>query len=186
MSLLSYSNLDASTTKASFQSGDVLLISLNCYSCALIERASGAPYSHSGIILKIGRQWRVAQALGEVHDVSLSEFMALRKQGTRIAHLRAIDLVTSEQELVANYKSFIGIPFDRNYLWDDEALYCSEFVAKFFQRFDSSLLAPSPIDYGADDEIWRRHLGNRYNGGELGNSPASLLNDPFFKFLDYL
>jgi hypothetical protein len=35
-----------------WRSGDTLLIALNCYSCRYNESESGAPFSHSGVLLR--------------------------------------------------------------------------------------------------------------------------------------
>ncbi len=166
------------------KSGDVLLISLNCYTCALIERSTNGPYSHSGIVLHHQGEWMVAQALGPVHLILLNKFLAQRRSGSTIAHLRAHSKF-SEAELTTAYQKFHGIPFDPDYLWDDEKLYCSEFVAKFFNELEPESLGTRPIEYGEYDEIWRNLLGPRYNGGAPGNSPVSLLHDSFFKVIDF-
>lgn len=166
-----------------YRSGDVLLISLNCYVCSLIERSTGAPYSHSGLLLERAGKWWVAQALGSVHVVELERFLALKKAGTSVAHLRPKLSAHDRSHLWAIFAQFEGLPFDSHYLWDDETLYCSEFIAKFFQQIDPTLLAPKPIEYGADDIYWRQIQGPNYNEGELGNSPADLLSDSYFKLL---
>lgn len=181
ISLTILSSVDA-RAKLDFKSGDVLLVSLNCYTCALIERSTNGPYSHSGLIIKRGKQVYVAQALGPVHMLELSTFLAQTKPGTLVAHLRPQNSF-SLNDIERAYAHFEGTPFDRDYLWDDEKLYCSEFIAKFFNFLRPGSLFPSPIEYGEDDEIWRNLLGSRYNGGELGNSPVSLLHDPFFKLM---
>lgn len=170
----------AKEIQTKLRSGDVLLISLNCYSCALIERSTKGPYSHSGLVLEIEGEWKVAQALGPVHLLSLKKFLAQRRQGTKIALIRP-RYHFEREALHANFLPFAGVPFDRDYLWDDEKLYCSEFIAKYFNALIPDALRPDPIDYEEDDELWRNLLGARYNGGEPGNSPVSLLNDPFFE-----
>lgn len=169
----------AQEIRSELRSGDVLLISLNCYTCALIERSTKGPYSHSGLVLEIEGQWQVAQALGPVHLLALDKFLAQKRKGTKVALVRP--RYQFEREVLhSNFLFFAGIPFDSDYLWDDEKLYCSEFIAKFFNALLPGSLGPRPIDYGEDDELWRNILGPRYNGGEPGNSPVSLLNDSFF------
>lgn len=173
----------AQAYRPTLKSGDVLLISLNCYLCSLIERSTGAPYSHSGLVLEREGKIFIAQALGSVHLVELERFLALKKAGTKLAHIRPKLSGSERSQLWEIFTRFDGLPFDSHYLWDDEALYCSEFIAKFFQQLDPSLLAPRPIDYGADDIYWRQIQGPRYNEGELGNSPADLLRDSYFDVL---
>lgn len=175
-----------SKTPTVLKSGDVILISLNCYMCTLIERTTNAPYSHSGIVLEKSGKYFVAQALGNVHLTTLSQFLGLKRIGGQALVLRAKNINFESYELWQNFKSFEGLPFDSKYLWDDESLYCSEFVAKFFQNIYPDVLAPGLIDYGSDVTLWERVLGGASNQGEWGNSPGSLMRDPFFEVMGEL
>lgn len=62
----------------------------------------------------------------------------------------------------SDYIKFLGMPFDRNYEWDDEKLYCSELIAKILN------IAPMPMEFYS--EMW----GDHPNRGELGISPDEI------------
>ncbi|MFX3675783.1 MAG: YiiX/YebB-like N1pC/P60 family cysteine hydrolase [bacterium] len=129
-------SLSLSAQAFELRPGDVLLIELRCYSCSIIADETGSRFSHSGVVLaKQGEQYLVAQALGQVHATTLEKFKSQKTKLSSMLVLRPKSFSPSEKLLNVFNRDWSGIPFDSNYTWDDEKLYCSEFVAKFLERF---------------------------------------------------
>ena len=58
------------------QSGDIILISFNCYECRVIESETNSPFSHSGVVVKNEKgELMVAQSLTTVRLSSLQDFL---------------------------------------------------------------------------------------------------------------
>jgi len=63
------------------QSGDVLLISFNCYECRVIESETNSTFSHSGVVItSMDKEISVAQSLGSVGLFSLENFKKISLQ----------------------------------------------------------------------------------------------------------
>ncbi|NCN50878.1 MAG: hypothetical protein COW01_08695 [Bdellovibrionales bacterium CG12_big_fil_rev_8_21_14_0_65_38_15] len=161
--------------------GDVILIELRCYSCSIIADETNSRFSHSGVVIgKQGNQIQVAQAFGPVHMTSLENFLNQRVKGTSALVLRSDELKASAKELSLEFnQSWKGIPFDPNYTWDNEKLYCSEFVAKFLEVFLGPVLPPKPLDFSRNWDYWSRVM-YPVPQGKPGNSPGDLERSPIF------
>jgi hypothetical protein len=179
--LLMFISFSSIASEGLWRSGDVILIPLNCYSCRYIESESGAPFSHSGVLLKIKGKWRVAQSLGEVSSLEVEKFLSMGRKGEKALLLRAkfLDKKISSQSMNKIFKrDFKGLGFDPSYRWDNfaadgtELLYCSEFVTKFLNRFLTKKIIPSKMDYSHNYDYWLNYFAGDVPQNELGNSPA--------------
>ena len=161
--------------------GDVILIELRCYSCSIIADETNSRFSHSGIVIgKQNDQIQVAQAFGPVHITSLEKFLNQRVKGTTALVLRSDELKVSAQQLRDEFnQSWKGIPFDSNYTWGNDKLYCSEFVSKFLEVFLGPVLPPKPLDFSRNWDYWSRVM-NPVPQGKPGNSPGDLERSSVF------
>lgn len=152
--------------------GDIILIELRCYSCSLIADETGSRFSHSAVVLgKYEGDTVVAQALGPVHALKLTDFLKQRQANTTALVMRPIERLDAN-ELVEEFSAnWLGRPFDKGYTWDDEKLYCSEFVAKFLEVFLGSVFPPQPLDFSRNWDFWNRVM-EHVPQGEPGNSPG--------------
>ena len=172
-----------------WEDGDVLLLPLNCYSCRYIENETGAPYSHSGVLLKINNQWAVAQSLGKVKTFSVSEFLSMGRKGAKALHLRSKFLGSSKKMVSTYLKKYKGLAFDSSYRWDNfdeegrELLYCSEFISKFLNQFLTKKIKPKAMDYSSNWEYWFNYFNGDVPQGEPGNSPADFFFSADFTHL---
>lgn len=177
--------------------GDVLLISLNCYTCRMIESETQSPFSHSGIVLiDENNKVRIAQSLGKVAHYSYEDFAKNKTPGTLVHVYRARQLIGKEglekDFLDVFNEKFKGAPFDSKYSWNNfssdgqELLYCSEFIAKFIDYFLIEKSIPTPISYRKNYEYWLMYFKGVVPEGELGNSPASFMRDQRFEFIGTL
>jgi hypothetical protein len=172
------------------RSGDILLISFNCYECRVIESETDSKFSHSGVvILDENKIPMVAQALTKVHLAPLNEFLKYKTPGSKISVLRSFELQNSllDNKMRKEFAlKFQNLPFDSKYLWNNfndkgqELLYCSEFVAKFIDLFLQTPTTIFPLTYKKNYDYWFKYFKGEIPEGELGNSPASFLQDPRF------
>ncbi len=125
---------EVAQARVAVQHGDVVLQTSTSSRSALIRQVTNSPYSHVGLIEVAKDGVFVIEA---VQPVSRTPFETWRNrgQGHRITVLRAkgVDAVTL-REVVKAAKKELGKPYDARYRWDDEKLYCSELVAKAFER----------------------------------------------------
>lgn len=184
------------------QNGDILLISLNCYECRVIESETNSKFSHSGVVIKDeSGEVRIGQSLGMVALYPVEQFLKNRTPGLTVDVYRPkqfLKLSSKERQFLDSQMlhvfktTFKGLPFDHNYLWDNfnergqELLYCSEFIAKFLDHFLSQPTIPYPLSYKKHEEYWRKYFKGIIPEGVLGNSPASFSKDARFVFVGTL
>lgn len=175
------------------RTGDILLQPLDCWSCSLIEQQENSSYSHIGVLIKVDGKDHVAEAYGSVKLVSLKEFLAKTAKGQKVQVKRPYHLKESQQEILKlNLLSYLGQPYDREFLWDNEvngveAIYCSELLYKAMAlviKFTD--LKPKTMLFDVNPEQWDRYFGGNTPRGKLGISPEDFdLSQDFF-FIKYL
>ncbi len=177
--------------------GDVILLSLNCYLCKAISLTTDSPFNHSGLVTRVTTDGVfVAQALGASEELSLQRFLAQSPRGARIKVKRANELIElgdkapnalkqRSARLFRHFKArFIGLPFDRNFLWDNfeaggrELMYCSELVNKTLSQILTKPLQTEILDYSRLNDFWSAYFQGPLPIGIIGNSPALLDRDP--------
>jgi hypothetical protein len=104
-----------------------------------IPLEAGGRFGHIAISYEDG--WLHAHPRGEVRVVSEKE---LRATG-RLALI--IELPESFQIPKQLVQTYLGRPYDPNFSWSDEKLYCSELVGKLLG------FSPEPMDFSSD--YWR-------------------------------
>jgi len=182
------------------QSGDIILISFNCYECRVIESETNSPFSHSGVVVKNEKgELMVAQSLTTVRLSSLQDFLKNKTPKSSASVLRAyelenrIDFIEIEKSMREKFEVYFrGLPFDSNYFWNNfddkgrELLYCSEFVAKFLDHFLTTPSIVFPLTYQKNYDYWFKYFNGQIPEGEIGNSPASFSTDPRFHLVGTL
>ncbi len=183
--------------RSDLKSGDVILISLPCRLCALIEDEDASPYSHIGVILRDGTGPQVLDSFHRVARSPLDAFLKLARRGTRPVILRplapeSLDLNPDSMILARTFRdSFEGLSYDSDYLWNNfdasgEKLYCSEFVAKFLNPFLPAPVLPKPMHFRVRREEWIRHFRGTPPDGMPGLSPGDFARSPAFRNLGEL
>ena len=184
------------------QSGDVVLISFNCYECRVIESETDSNFSHSGVVIKNeNNEIRIGQSLGSVALYTVDDFLKKMTPGTRasvyrpkeFSNLNFYEMKKLEESMLSTFnQKFKGAPFDVLYLWNNfdkfgrELLYCSEFIAKFINQFLDNPTIPFPLTYQKNYEYWFKYFRGIVPEGVLGNSPASFSRDERFIFVGNL
>ena len=181
------------------QTGDVVLLSLKCIECRVIESETNSLFSHSGVVVvdEQGRK-RIAQSIGNVALFSYADFTGNITPGTYVHVYRAREFSKlSEHKIAMLEKSMLetfnekyrGAPFDSKYIWNNfnakgvELLYCSEFIAKFLDNFLSQKTQLKVISYNKHYDYWTKYFKGVVPENELGNSPASFSRDHRFEFI---
>jgi hypothetical protein len=197
--LLLFSSQGFALDRSELQTGDVVLLSLNCMECRMIESETDSAFSHSGVIVvdEAGVK-RVAQSLGRVDHVSFADFTKNITPKTGVAVYRprefkffsTFKIQNLEKSMFDIFKSkYVGAPFDSKYEWNnfnakgEELLYCSEFIAKFLDHFLTQKTTPTLISYVKNYAYWYKYFKGAVPENELGNSPASFSRDDRFVFL---
>lgn len=197
--IVCFNNAFAAFGVKNLEAGDVVLLSLKCYECRVIESETNSLFSHSGVVITDeSGQKRIAQSLGKLDHFSLKDFTKNITPGTFVhvyrpkefLNLSKTERLNLEKTLLDLFNSkFKNAPFDSLYLWNNfnsqgiEILYCSEFIAKFLDHVLSLKTIPSPISYKKHIDYWTNYFKGVVPEGELGNSPAAFSRDPRFEFI---
>jgi len=96
----------------------------------MIADVTQSPYSHCGIIVKGKKRFFVLEAIGPVRLTPLHEWIS-RGVGQLFTIVR---LKSPYQryipEMILSAKMYLGKPYDVQYEWDDQKIYCSELIQK--------------------------------------------------------
>lgn len=169
------------TEAAQLQTGDLILVSLPCAVCALIEAEESSRYSHIGIAVQQEHEWKVLESWSTVKATPLEEFLGRRRKGSPIGIFRHRTQAFSNDQLWQVFKArYEGLPYDANFLWNNhdqkkEKLYCSEFVLKFLKNFNIELPEPKPMHFSYRRDLWERYFRGPAPEGELGVSPQDFV-----------
>ena len=173
--------------------GDILLQPLSCWSCSLIEAQERSIYSHVGMVIETYPEVKVAEALGKVRTLSLSEYNARTEKGARLSvrRLRREDAVefleTHKREFQQYYQNqFLGLEYDHDFLWNNldqhglEKLYCSEFISKMYQGFLKIEIPVKRMKFDTNRDEWIKYFRGNPPDNEWGNSPATIEKSDLF------
>lgn len=95
-----------------------------------IEGATKSPYSHVGIVLKSEKGWMVREAIGDVHDTKLTEFLSRGRNFKFDVYRFKAKYQPLIPKIIAETANYLGRPYDIRYRMDDSAIYCSELIYK--------------------------------------------------------
>ncbi len=168
------------------QTGDVILLPLRCQLCSLIESETNSPYSHSGVVYRDPQgEYAIWQALKNVHQLPLKNFMAMKDPSRSALVLRAKELAVDAQSMKQVFdQQFLGAKFDYQDLWNNrdeegrELYYCSEFVAKFLSSFLPHPIEGKPMSFDKNFARWEKVYQGKVPQGEYGISPQGLAESP--------
>lgn len=129
-----------------------------------IKDNSGTPvqlepdFYYAHVAIAIGNRWLHAHPN---HGVELVE----RKKLNTFGEIQEILASEDEDEDYLNQiQKFLGKPFDSEFDWNDEKIYCAELVAKLLK------VPPSPMHF--DNKYWNPWY-QKYEG-QPGSSPSKL------------
>lgn len=135
---------------------DVVFLQLKDYQGNIIQMEENGKYAHIAISFK-GR-WLHANPVRGVELITEQELSSLGSI-ERIIHLTdKADL----DEITVN--KYLGRPYDPDFLWSDEKIYCAELVAKLLD------LPPQPMNFNSP--VWGEKFKHRTS--DLGLSPDDI------------
>ena len=164
--------------------GDILLQPKRCYICRMIEEHEGTTFSHMGIVIKGGRTPQIAEALGDVHLISVEKFL---QQGdltrpVKILRLKERAFLPLRDGIV----TWLGAEYDTDFRWDNfdeqgrERVYCSEFITKLLNEYLTNKIPTKIMNYDLNREAWLRYFNGEVPDGMPGNSPADFEKSELF------
>ncbi len=116
------------------KNGDIVLQGSRSAQGLAIQEATASPYNHVGLVEVAPDGVFVIEAINPVSRTPFERWRA-RGPGGRFTLLRHPGLTDDgAASVVREAKRFLGRPYDARFGWDDRKLYCSELVAKAFQR----------------------------------------------------
>jgi len=166
------------------QEGDVLFQDIDCgMRCTLIREITQSRYTHVGIVLDEHGTLKVWEAYEPVGSTDLVEWIH-RGIGERVAIYRFLPTVPIAAVATA-VRGFAGRPYDGDYQWDDERIYCSELIAKAVNQAEGTpIFEPKPIgDLGPHAELIKRMSHGRLHEGTAMVSPVDLTRSSSLKKL---
>ncbi|KEY60853.1 putative cell wall-associated hydrolase-like protein [Serratia sp. DD3] len=120
------------------QEGDIIFQQSRSSQSLAIQQATGSPYSHMGIILLRNGKPYVFEAAGQVKYTPLNAWIArgegkhfvikrLKNGGQPLSELQQLRIRQQAQQ-------FVNLPYDMQFTWSDNKMYCSELVWKIYDR----------------------------------------------------
>ncbi len=95
-----------------------------------IEGSSGSPFSHCGIVKRLGGQWVVIEAIGPVKETTLQWWIAQGRDRAFVAFRLRPPLAEKIPAIITAAEKYMGRPYDIHYDMDDAKIYCSELLYK--------------------------------------------------------
>ncbi len=112
------------------QNGDFIFQHLPGDLTEMILEVSGGIYSHCGIVVEKHGTLYVLEAIGPVKETPVNEWIA-RGKGARFTLVRLKkDYQGQVENMIRSAYRYLGRPYDVQYEWDDEKIYCSELIYK--------------------------------------------------------
>jgi hypothetical protein len=98
-----------------------------------IESVSNSKLSHCGIVFRQEQDWWVLEALGEVIVTPLTEWTERgRERWFMVCRFRTTTNIDT-LKFIAAAKIYLGRPYDYRYMFNNEAIYCSELAYLAFK-----------------------------------------------------
>lgn len=117
------------------QEGDVLFQSLpESPLVQAIEGATHSPYSHCGLVTRVGERWVVLEAIGPVRYTPLEAWIGQGRDARFDAYRLDPRWAPRIPAMISVAERYLGRPYDIHYEFGDEAIYCSELVYKAAQE----------------------------------------------------
>jgi uncharacterized protein YycO len=116
------------------RTGDLVFQTSTSSQSAAIQAATHSPYSHVGVVEVARDGVFVIEAIQPVSRTPWAKWRA-RGAGQKVAVYRPKDLEpAAAQAVIREAKKSLGKPYDLQFGWGDDALYCSELVFKAYER----------------------------------------------------
>lgn len=147
------------------RAGDIVFQTSRSAQSAAVQAATGSSLSHMGLVLPLGSELAVLEAVGPVKYTPVAEWIARGVDGRVV--VKRLRAPLSEQDvsrLARAAERYLGRPYDAAFAWSDDRLYCSEVVWKVYRdALGVELGAPSRMrDFDLSSPIVAAKLRERY------------------------
>jgi hypothetical protein len=171
--------------------GDIIFQTSRSRQSVAIQRATGSPYSHMGMIVHRGGKPFVLEAAGQVRYTALAEWTQRGVGGHyTVKRLRgAAEALPAPARKRAEHaiNTLLGKAYDLTFEWSDQRMYCSELVWKIYERALGVRLGELTRlgDFKLDDPAVKHKLRERY-GTEVPLeepviSPVAMFESPLLE-----
>lgn len=153
-----------------------------------IQLATNSPWTHVGMLFQENGRWMVYEAVGPVLSTPLDEWTAHGADGHWVAKrwvgTEKMDAVKLRAQLHKAGQRFKGLPYDLQFRWSDERIYCSELVWKMYaEGLGVRLCEPRPMrEHALGSPTVQQVMKDRYGAAppldELMISPGALFDCP--------
>lgn len=195
ISCLNYSH--ATTVRLPIQhlrTGDLILVSLQCRLCQMIESEEDSKFSHMAMIIKSQTSVLFTEAWSDgVTTKTYEEFFKNKKltPGSEMVILRKNKWGNLKAPIYKLVKSFEGLSYDSHFLWNNfddlrrEKLYCSEYIYKLYQNWllFPLQLRPKAMSFHKNWNAWYKYFQGKVPQGKLGISPEDFYRSSEFKMI---
>ena len=156
-----------------------------------VQVATGSPWTHVGVLFKEQDRWMVYEAVGPVLTTPFDEWAAHSADGHWVAK-RWVDAENQAPNALRSALKkagarFNGLPYDSEFRWGDERIYCSELVWKMYaEGAGVRLCEPKPMrDHAlgapAVQQVMRERYGSTPPLDEPMIAPGALFDCPLLR-----
>jgi hypothetical protein len=166
--------------------GDLIFQTSRSSQSIAIQRATGSPYSHMGMVFHREGKPYVFEASATVRFTALDQWVARgTDQRFVVKRLKNADKVlvpAGLAKLRAAARRFEGRPYDLTFDWSDERIYCSELVWKAYDRALGIRIGSlqKVRDFNLSDPAVRSKMRERY-GNDVPLDEPVISPDSMFR-----
>ncbi|MGE0407035.1 MAG: YiiX family permuted papain-like enzyme [Candidatus Korobacteraceae bacterium] len=188
--LAALSACQVSSRTPDVRDGDIIFQTSRSAQSAAIQRATGSPYSHMGIILLQDGRPYVLEAATTVRYTPLESWISRGEGGTyvikRLKNASALLTPAAVQKLQAEAARYRDKEYDLTFEWTDRRIYCSELVWKMLKRGLGVEVGQLQKlgDFRLDDPLVHAKLQERYGDHPLEEpviAPSEMFNSPLLE-----
>ncbi len=127
-------HITAAFGAGTWRDGDIVFHTSRSSQSAAIQRATGSPYSHVGVVIHRGGKPYVFEAIATVRYTPLAQWIQRGEGGKYVVRRLEAPLTESQlRRLRAAAARYEGKPYDLYFEWSDQRIYCSELVWKLYR-----------------------------------------------------
>lgn len=167
------------------EDGDIIFHTSRSAQSLAVQRATGSPYSHMGLIFIRNKKPYVLEAVQPVKYTALAAWKARGVNGHYvIKRLKKPLSAAQKKKLQSEAESFLGKPYDLAFEWSDSRIYCSELVWKAYERSTGLEIGTLQklSEFRLDDPAVQRKMKERYGSrvpmNETVISPSAVYDSP--------
>jgi len=171
--------------------GDIIFQTSLSRQSQAIQLATHSPYSHCGLIYKMGTNYFVYEAVQPVKLTPLSKWITKGKDGhfviKRLKNAAAILTPAAIVRMKQIGETFNNKNYDIYFDWSDEKIYCSELIWKIYQRSTGlqvgklQKLRDFDLTNAVVQQTMKKRYGNNIRLNETVISPVSIFNSDLLR-----